>query len=140
MTYKIFAAMKAFIVYDEKVLLVRESSKYKDGTNIWKYDVVWWRVEQGERFDEWLIREVKEETGLDIEIWRPFSIDEWRPEVRGEKWQIIASFFECHAKTDNIQLSDDHEDYIWIDPSEYKNYSIIPNLIPSFEAYLEFKN
>jgi len=34
MTYKIFAAMKAFIVYEEKILFIKESSKYKDASQL----------------------------------------------------------------------------------------------------------
>ena len=56
MVDKIFVAMKAFIVHSGKVLLLRESSKYSDGSNAGKFDVVGGRVEQGQRFDESLLR------------------------------------------------------------------------------------
>ena len=140
MTYKIFAAMKAFVVFEGKILLLKESNKYKDGTNVWRYDIVWGRVEPWERFDEWLVREIQEETWLEVTTWKPFHVWEWRPEVRWEKWQIIATFFICNSKIDNIILWDDHSEYIWINPSQYKNYNIIPNLEQAFEAYLDSKD
>lgn len=86
---KLFVATKAFILYDGKVLLLKESSKYQDGTNAERFDIVGGRVEPGQRFDESLLREIKEETGLDVEIGRPFFVNEWRPIVRGEQWQIV---------------------------------------------------
>ncbi len=78
---KFFIATKAFIVRDRKVLIVRESSKYQDGTNAAKYDVVGGRLTPGERFDESLRREVKEETGLEVKIGKPFFVNEWRSVV-----------------------------------------------------------
>tara|TARA_Y100000034_G_scaffold132299_1_gene194941 strand:+ start:1240 stop:1539 length:300 start_codon:yes stop_codon:yes gene_type:complete len=98
--HKVFTAMKAFIIYDGKVLLLRESTKYKDGANAGKFDVVGGRVEPGQRFDESLLREIKEETGLTVTLGKPFFVNEWRPTVRGEQWQIIGTFFECFADTD----------------------------------------
>ena len=134
---KMFVATKAFIIHEGKVLLVRESSKYSDGTNAGRYDIVGGRVEPGQRFDDSLHREVEEETGLKITIGKPFFVNEWRPEVRGEQWQIVGIFFECAADTADVTLGDDHDAYEWIDPKDYKNYNIIPNLEPAFEAYLK---
>ena len=91
---KLFVATKAFIVNDGKVLLVRESNKYKDGANEGRYDVVGGRVNPEQRFDDGLIREINEETGLNVKIGKPFFVNEWRPVVRGEKWQIVGVFFE----------------------------------------------
>ncbi len=136
MVDKIFAATKAFIIKDGKVLLLRESAKYSDGSNAGKFDVVGGRVEPGQRFDESLLREVKEETGLDVKIGRPFFVNEWRPNVRGEQWQIIGTFFECFTDSDEVVLSEDHGEYIWIEPKDFKGVDLIENLIPAFESFL----
>ena len=123
-------------MHEGKVLLLQESSKYEDGSNTGHYDVVGGRVEPGERFDAGLLREIKEETGLDVTIGRPFFVNEWRPGVRGEKWQIVGVFFECHTNSDAITLSDDHSEYVWIDPNDYTKYPIIENLEPVFKSFL----
>jgi 8-oxo-dGTP diphosphatase len=137
MEIKLFTAVKAFIVYKNKILILKESLKYQDGSNIGKYDVVGGRVKPGQRFDESLLREIKEETGLDVRIGKPFFVNEWRPVVKEEQWQIIGTFFECSTDSDQVILSEDHDDFQWIDPSEYKQYNLIDNLIPAFESYLE---
>lgn len=139
MDIRMFTATKAFIVFDGKVLILKESSKYEDGTNAAKFDVVGGRVDPGERFDEGLLREIKEETGLDVEIGRPFFVNEWRPQVRGEQWQIVGTFFECAASSDEVTLSKDHEAYEWIDPKDFANYPMIENLTPAFESFLTLK-
>lgn len=136
METKLFVATKAFIVHDGKVLIVRESGQYKDGAHEGKYDVVGGRIQPGQRFDESLLREVKEETGLDVSIGKPFFVNEWRPVVREEQWQIVGVFFDCQAGTDAVRLSEDHDSFLWIDPKEYKSHPLIENLYPAFEAYL----
>lgn len=136
MDVKLFTATKAFIVYNGKVLLLKESTKYTDGSNPGKFDVVGGRIKPGERFDESLIREILEETGLRVKIKNPFFVNEWRPVVKSEKWQIIGIFFLCIAESDEVILSEDHDEYIWINPKDYKKYNLIDNLIPAFESYL----
>ncbi len=132
-----FAATKAFVMHDGKVLVLRESNKYEDGSNCGSFDVVGGRVEPGQHFGESLIREIKEETGLDVEIGRPFFVNEWRPQVRGEQWHIVATFFVCHARSLNVILSEDHDQHLWINPVEYHDHPLIENLHPAFEAYLD---
>lgn len=94
------------------------------------------RIEPGQRFDESLLREIREETNLSVTIGRPFFVNEWRPNVRGENWQIVGTFFECFSNTNEVALSKDHAEYVWIDPKDYKKYDLIKNLIPVFESFL----
>lgn len=136
MDFKIFVAAKAFVVFNGKVLVLKESSKYVDGSNVGRYDVPGGRVQPGERFDDGLIREIKEETQLEVKIGRPFFVNEWRPVVREENWQIVGTFFECLANSDQVVLSEDHEEFAWIDPKDFKKYNLIPNLVPAFESFL----
>ncbi len=136
MDVKIWVATKAFIMHRGKVLILKEASKYKDGTNVGRYDIAGGRVEPGQKFDESLLREVKEETGLKVKIGRAFYVGEWRPVVRGEQWQIVGTFFECKALSGKVKLSEDHEDYKWIDPKDFKKYPLIENLRPAFKSYL----
>ncbi len=136
MNIKIWVATKSFIVNNGKVLILREANKYKDGTNEGKYDVVGGRIDPGQRFDESLVREIKEETGMVVKIGKPFHVGEWRPVVRGEQWQVVGTFFECFSDTDKVVLSEDHDEYLWIDPKDYKKYNLIENLYSAFESYL----
>lgn len=138
MSPKMFVATKAFIVNNGKVLILRESSKYQDGSNVGKFDVVGGRVEPGQRFDESLIREITEETQLRVTVGRPFFVNEWRPIVRDEPWQIVGTFFECSSDSADVVLSEDHDFYEWINPEEYKNYNLIDSIVPAFESYIQF--
>src|SRR3989344_4060721 len=119
---KLFVAMKAFIVHNGKILILRESSKYEDGSNSAKYDVVGGRIKPGQHFAESLLREIEEETGMKVQLGKPFFVNEWRPIVRGEQWHIVGTFFECHTDQNIVKLSEDHDHFLWIDPQEYKKY------------------
>lgn len=134
---KLFVATKAFIEHDGKVLILRESSKYDDGTNAAKYDVPGGRLEPGQHSFESLRREIKEETGIEgVKIGKPLFVNEWRPKKGDEQWQIVGIFFLCSAPDVKVKLSQDHDDFQWVDPAKYKDYSLIPNLTLAFEAYL----
>lgn len=134
---KMFVATKAFIICDDELLLLKESSNYSDAFHIDKFDVPGGRVELGQKFDESLLREIKEETGLNVEIGKPFFVNESYPTVRGENWQIIRIFFECNSKSKDVILSEDHSEFIWIKAKEYQKYNLIENLIPVFESFLD---
>lgn len=128
-------AMKAFVIYNGKVLLLRESSEY-ESPNKGKYDVPGGRVKVGERFDQGLIREIKEETGLEIKLNDPFSVREWRPIIGGIEHQIIGTFIKCFVDSDEVILSKDHDRHEWINPEDYKNYDLVGVLPKVFEDYL----
>lgn len=136
---KLFVATKAFINFNGKILILRESSKYDDGSNSGKYDAVGGRIKPGQKFDESLAREILEETGLTVQIGKPFHVGEWRPIVKDEQWQIVGIFFECFTHSNQVMLSIDHDDYQWIDPKKYNNYQIIDNLRGAFDSYLAIK-
>jgi 8-oxo-dGTP diphosphatase len=136
MVDKLFVATKAFIVHEGKVLMVRESAVYEEGTNKGQFDFPGGRLNPGEKCEEALKREVREEVGIDIEIEKPFYVDEWRPVVAGESWQVIGIFYLCSVMTDEITLGNDHSEYIWLDPKEYASIPIISMYKRTFDVYL----
>lgn len=111
-------AAKAVIINDEgKVLLVREGKHYTEGTQLNKYGIPGGRLDPGESYEDGLRREVKEETGLEVEILDPIYVGEWRPIIREVPHQIIAIFTVCKAKTTDVKLSEEHDNFKWVDPA-----------------------
>lgn len=135
---KLFVGLKAFIVHEGKILFLRESSQYSDGTNSGSFDVCGGRMKIGEHPQEALLREVKEETGLTVTIEQPVHVGEWRPIVRDEEWQVIGIFFLCHADNTNVTLSPDHSEYIWATPTEARKLRLIPNILLALGAYEKY--
>ena len=130
-------AAKAVIVNDGKVLIIRESSSYEEGTNMGKYDFPGGRIEPGEALETALKREAKEECGLDIQIGQPFYVGEWRPVVKGAKLQIFGIFFKCRAENSKIVLGSDFDDYKWIGYDEREKFNLLPAVGEAIEILFE---
>ncbi|MBX2866917.1 NUDIX domain-containing protein [Candidatus Kaiserbacteria bacterium] len=139
MDVTLFLATKALIVNKEgRVLILRESGAYDDGTNEGAYDVPGGRLTPGEHFEDALRREIREETGLEVSIEAPISVGEWRPVVQGNQWQIVGVFFICRVEGDDIvTLSQDHDAYEWIEPGAHSSYNLVGNLSDVFETYIK---
>jgi len=118
-------AGKAVIIHSGKVLILRESKKYDDGTHAGRYDLPGGRVEPGEHIEETLVREAKEECGLDVEVGRPIFVGDWSPVVKDVQLQIFGIFFKCTIKKADVILSQDHDDFKWIDPRETDQYDLM---------------
>lgn len=118
-------AMKAVIVKDGKVLILREAATYGDGTQRGRYHMPGGRVESGEPIEDALRREVREETGLEVNIEYPIYVGEWRPVIRDVPHQIVGVFSVCTPKTDKITLSTEHDDFQWIDPKNRDQFDIM---------------
>lgn len=133
-------AAKAVIINDEgKLLLLREANTYKDGTGTGRYHMPGGRLDPGEYFEHGLHREVKEETGLEVESLFPIYVGEWRPVIQGVPNQIIAIFTVCQAKTAKLKLSDEHDDYVWIDPKDAGKYDIMDPEPKVIERYAQWQ-
>jgi 8-oxo-dGTP diphosphatase len=131
-------AAKAVMTNDEgKVLILREASTYEEGTNVGKYGLPGGRINPGEVFLDGLRREVDEETGLEVEVVRPVHVDEWRPVIKGTPTQIVGVFMLCEAAGSTVRLSDEHDDYKWIEPGEVEDYPLMEAEMRAIRAWAE---
>ncbi|MGH7157169.1 MAG: NUDIX domain-containing protein [Candidatus Saccharimonadales bacterium] len=108
-----------------KILVLREAGTYLEGTKVGSYGIPGGRLNPGESYEEGLHREVKEETGLEVEPLHPIYVGEWRPVIKGIPHQIIAIFTVCKAKTKKVTLSEEHDDHRWVDPKDIKGINIM---------------
>ena len=117
--------MRAVILKDDKVLLIREGNAYGGGTNHGKYDFPGGKVHVGETVIDAINREVEEESGMKVIVKNPFFVDEWRPIIKDEQIQIIGIFFLCEAISEEVKLGTDHDDYQWVSVSESTKLPLI---------------
>ncbi len=102
-------------------------------------------VEEGENDKKALIREVLEETGIDISQYPIRLIDRASGgaektlkdtkervfcKMRFNTYQVVLS--DKEAKTVKVSLDDEHVEYRWSDPVELKNLKLTP---PSVELF-----
>ncbi len=130
-------AMKAVIVHDDKVLILREAATYGEGTQRGRYHMPGGRIKPGENFEVGLRREIKEETELEVDVQYPIYVGEWRPIIRNVSHQIVATFMVCKSKTDKVVLSSEHDEFRWILPKERKQFDIMD---PEWEVIDRYAN
>ena len=85
------------------------------------------KVQEGETdFTKALEREVKEETGLEIEVLEPFNTwyFEWPKGHRNYGKKAIVIDYRCRYISGEVIISDEHDEkkYIWINKENFLNY------------------
>ncbi len=135
---KLFVATKGIIANSEgKILLLQEKAS-PDGTHAGKCTLPGGRIHEDESYRDGLVREVQEECGLEVTIGDIIAVGEWWPQPRGEEWHVVALFFACTLFGDNsITLSNEHDAYEWIDPTQYRETGLLETEHHVIEKYLE---
>lgn len=114
----ITACKAALLNAHGQVLLLRRSSTHPTMAHQWDLPGGLW---EGGSFEETIIRETQEETGLtaeDVKLWRA------APELQEDgKYKLYLSFVgKVHAH--QITLSKEHEDYAWVGPHDAGEYQL----------------
>ena len=89
-------------------LLLKRS--LNDRWNPGKWEFPGGKVEPGEQFDEALLRETMEETGLIISLIRVVGATEF--ELLDRK--VAEIIMEGHLESGEVHLSNEHDDYAWV--------------------------
>lgn len=119
-------SMKAILVHDGKVLLLRKALYEGNGGKEGKWNTPGGRIEPGEHWQDALKREIQEEAGItDITIKEPIYIGEWTPTISGVQTQIICMFLVCETPQGTVTLNEEHDKYEWIEPKDRVNYEIL---------------
>lgn len=108
--------VKGIVAYQGKLLLLKKLKPSKDNYGYW--ELPGGGMEYNESPVEAICREVAEETGLEVEVEGAVSTFHV---VRKEK-EIVGIIFLCYAKNDDVHLSDEHTDYVFVTQEETKNY------------------
>ena len=96
-----------------KMLLVR-THKFHD-----KYVVPGGHIEVGEKMTDALIREAKEETGLDVYDLEFIFFQEFiKDESFWKKMHFIFFDFACKTDSSEVTLNEEAQSYVWVTPAE----------------------
>jgi nucleoside triphosphatase len=114
-----------------RLLLVR-SHKWRG-----RYVVPGGHVELGERLVEALVREAREETGLDVYdleflCFQEFIYDDdfWK------RRHFIFFDFSCRTDSTAVQLNSEAEEYLWASPEDALNLPLEPYTVNAVREYL----
>ena len=98
------------VVRDEqgRILLIRRAPKSKYFRCQW--ELPGGKLDPGEAFDAGLLREVAEETGLEVELTGAAGAFEFPlPAVR-----VVILVMEARLTAGQVRLSDEHDDFAWV--------------------------
>ncbi|HVN64462.1 MAG TPA: NUDIX hydrolase [Candidatus Binataceae bacterium] len=110
-----------------RILVLRRAERmpYRPGS----WDLPGGHLAAGESFEQCLVREVKEETALDVSIDRLLGLNAMPVEP------YLQALYECRLTVyQTVRLrADEHAEHSWVTPEELRNM----NLIPYLEAFLK---
>ena len=128
MSTRIFTS--GILTYDGKILILKRGETAPRFPGIWDPPGGHLKDER-ETAEECMLREVKEECGLDVKI-----------KESGEVYQLFDDYgraivipFLLESDTDKVKLSFEHTEYKWIEPKEIKNYECCPDLINNIRIF-----
>lgn len=96
------------------------------------------KLEQGERIIDALKREVLEEVGLEIEDKKRFLED--FTFLRKDGHNVVGLCFEVFAKSEDVKLDKDFDEYKWVSLDELNELDCIPGMEKEVELAFVSKN
>jgi len=101
-------AVKALVRKNDEYLIMYKSEN--EDINPKEVDIPGGRVEFGEKVEDALIRELREETGLDVEIIKPTRT--WG--FVKDNLHLVGITFLVNYKNGDMVLGDEHDKYKWV--------------------------
>lgn len=114
------ATVGAVILNPEDKVLICKSNKWNQ-----QYVIPGGHIEAGEGMEEALVREVKEETGLDVFDIELLGINEsiYSESFQNKKHFIFVDYI-CRSNASDVILNEEAQSYEWIDLNEIEAYNL----------------
>jgi 8-oxo-dGTP diphosphatase len=128
--------MGAIVESDEGVLVLKRCPEKDFAPDTW--EVVTGRLEMGESPEEGIIREIREETGIQAELIMPIYTSFF---YRGsEEYPMVFIDFWCTYLKGDVRLSWEHSEYEWISLADALQNPDLKPFHYSFSRILELKS
>jgi 8-oxo-dGTP diphosphatase len=127
-------AVKAIILdAQNRCLLVRRSALNKRFAGKWEWPGG--KVDKGEHFADALRREVREETGLEVELEAFAGAIQFSMPAT----QVVLIFMEAPMRGGDVRLSEEHDEFAWVALGEVGGWDVPDNFLPFMRDYAERK-
>ena len=127
MTRHVELAVGAVVLHHDHVLLVRRPTPPAAG----RWSFPGGRVEPGERMADAAAREVREETGLDVEINHPLD---WVERIGPDHHFVIVDFAATVSERQTPTPGDDAADARWVHLDEISTLALVDGLLDFLRA------
>ena len=105
----------AIIKKDNHFLIVKRNRKKHLGL---KWEFPGGKVQENETFEDALIREIKEELNIKINLQDKIAEEKYKD----EKIDIVLHYFLCTLESGTIELNE-HEDLAWVEKKDFDKYN-----------------
>lgn len=107
--------------YNGKILLLKIRSRSSHDAGKW--EIPGGKVKKGEYFDQALMREYMEETGLDVNVESFVKVVEksYTACKTNEKVNSLQLIMKVSCESDEVKISAEHDDYGWFTPNEVED-------------------
>lgn len=112
---EVVPVVKGVILHKGKVLLIKRANHVHFGGGTWEF--VGGKLEFGEDLEDGLVREIKEETGLDVNVEKILYAKSIQEPAR----QLVVLTYLCKCNGNNVILSKEHVEYMWAAKNELLN-------------------
>ncbi|OGY97872.1 MAG: hypothetical protein A2855_02250 [Candidatus Liptonbacteria bacterium RIFCSPHIGHO2_01_FULL_57_28] len=126
-----YVGQKAFIDKDSQILVLNDSLNGE-------LDFPGGKIQEGEfDFSKALKREVREETGLEIEVGDPFCVWHWRlpPYHKNSNRLVFLVGYRCKYVSGEVKLSDEHNGHRWVSVADYREVDDQSDYFGALEKY-----
>lgn len=108
--------------------LIKKDGKYLIGKRLYSKDTIagkfefpGGKLEPGESEEEAIVREIKEEFGVEVKVNKFVTSAQYRYPTRA----IDLRLYECDYVSGKFTLTD-HSEILWVTIEEFKNYEFLP--------------
>lgn len=135
--------LAGIIIHDDKVLLLQRNHNEDVYPDMWELPSG--KKEFLEGHNKALLREVKEESGLNVEIVMPVSVFDYKIEKSGEIFDSVQINFLLKSIGDlRVVLSDEHQAFAWLSLADLEKYNISKEtknvIVKGFELFFLLQN
>jgi 8-oxo-dGTP pyrophosphatase MutT (NUDIX family) len=121
---KTYFVVTGVVKHKSKVLILKKSPKDYNYPNRWSFCSGY--VKEFESAEETVLREIKEETGLDAKIIKKGKLFQKDDKKNGKSWVIVP--FLCSVNSNNIKLDHENKEFKWINHKDINKYPTVPGL------------
>ena len=121
---KTYFAVTGVVRHKNKILILKKSSDDYNFPNRWSFCSGY--IKEFESADDTVLREIKEETGLNAKILKKGKSFLKKYHALNKEWYIMP--FLCEVKSANIKLDHENTDFRWINQKDIIKYKTVPGL------------
>ncbi len=125
-------SVKGFIFYKDKYLFIQKTDNGTENSGYW--ELPGGGLNFGEFPELALKREIKEETGLDINVIKPLIV--WSFNKNTTK-QVVGITYLCEAINDEVVISEEHDNYTWVKKEDFNKIILLPELKEDMKKWME---